>query len=366
MSSLTGFMDHNIALWTVGQLLLAFGFIIGGFVLRAILNAVVSHRLVALAAKTETEADDIASEALINPLGLIVPVTGVYLAIRTLLAVQPEWLISADRIFKVISILVITWTAFRLVDALTTLLFELAAGTESRLDDQIVPLVRKALKTFLGILAFILIAQNLGYSVSGLLAGLGIGGLALAMAAKDTLANLFGSIMILVDRPFHVGDWITFDGGDGTVEEIGLRSTRVRTFAKTVVSIPNAALANATVENHSLMPKRRIKFNLGVTYDSTVEQVSGLVTQVEEYLKGNPDIDQEFMLVKFTTFNASSLDLFVYCFTVTTDWTQHLAIRQDVNLKIMSMVEEMGMSIAFPTQTLHLVEDKDVTAVAGD
>ena len=122
-----------------------------------------------------------------------------------------------------------------------------------------------------------MIAQNLGYSISGLLAGLGIGGLALAMASKDTLANLFGSIMILIDRPFHVGDWITFPGGDGTVEEVGMRSTRVRTFAKTVVSIPNHAMANATVENHSLMPKRRIKFKLGVTYESTVDQVTGLV-----------------------------------------------------------------------------------------
>ncbi len=366
MSNLTEFLNTTVGPWTVTQLLIAFAFIVGGFVLRAILNAFVAKRLAALAARTETEADDAASAALINPLGMIVPVIGAYLAVRLLLAVQPEWLLAADRVFKVISILVITWTAFKLIDALTILLFELASHTESKLDDQIVPLVRKALKTFLGVLAFILIAQNLGYSVSGLLAGLGIGGLALAMAAKDTLANLFGSIMILIDRPFHVGDWVTFKGGDGVVEEIGLRSTRVRTFSKTVVSIPNAALANATVENHSLMPKRRIKFNLGVTYDATGEQVSNLVNRVEEYLKGNPDIDQEFMLVKFTTFNASSLDLFIYCFTVTTDWTQHLAVRQDVNLKVMSLVEEMGMSIAFPTQTLHLVEDRDVPAVVGD
>jgi len=163
--------------------------------------------------------------------------------------------------------------------------------------------------------------------------------------------------MILIDRPFYVGDWITFDGGDGVVEEIGLRSTRVRTFAKTVVSIPNAALANATVENHSLMPKRRIKFTLGVTYESTVSQVENLVQNIENYLKNNSDIDQEFMLVKFTTFNDSSLDLFIYCFTVTTDWTQHLSVKQDVNLKIMSMVEDLGMGIAYPTQTVHLVNE---------
>ena len=346
------------------QMVMAFGFILAGFILRAVLNSIVAHRLIALAEKTETEADDVASAAIVSPLGLILPVVGVYLAVRTMLSARPEWVVTSDKIFMVVSVLVITWTFFKLADALTILLNELAAKTDSKLDDQVVPLVRKALKIFMAILAFILIAQNLGYSVSGLLAGLGIGGLALAMASKDTLANLFGSIMILIDRPFHVGDWITFPGGDGVVEEVGMRSTRIRTFAKTVVSIPNQALANATVENHSLMPKRRIKFTLGVTYESTVDQVSGLVARIEQYLKSNPDIDQEFMLVKFTTFNDSSLDIFVYCFTVTTDWTKHLSVRQDVNLKTMSLVEEMGMSIAYPTQTVHLVGESELPAPA--
>jgi MscS family membrane protein len=351
-------MANEVGSWALGQLLLAFGFIVAGFILRAILNAFVTKKLAAVAARTETKADDLATDALISPLGLILPVTGIFLALRLLLSVRPEWVTSADTVFKVGSIAVLTWTGFRMLDALAILLGELAGKTDSRIDDQIVPLIRKAAKAFLAVLAFILVAQNLGYSVSGLLAGLGIGGLAMAMAAKDTLANLFGSLMILVDRPFHVGDWITFSGGDGVVEEIGLRSTRVRTFAKTVVSIPNQALANATVENHSLMPKRRIKFTLGVTYSSTVVQVRSLVAKIEDYLRVNPDIDQEFMLVKFTEFNASSLDLFIYCFTSSTDWTKHLSVKQDVNLKIMEMVEESGMSIAFPTQTVHLVEDQ--------
>ena len=359
MDRILDFLGHEMGPWTLLHILVAFGFILAGFVLRAILNTVVSHRLTALAEKTETKADDAASAALVSPLGLILPVVGIYFAIRTLMSAVPTWVANADKIFMIVSVLVITWTLFKLADALTILLNEFAAKTDSKLDDQVVPLLRKALKVFIGVLAFILIAQNLGYSVSGLLAGLGIGGLALAMASKDTLANLFGSIMILVDRPFHVGDWITFPGGDGVVEEVGMRSTRIRTFAKTVVSIPNQALANATVENHSLMPKRRIKFNLGVTYDSTVEQVENLVKGIEKYLKSNPDIDQEFMLVKFTDFNDSSLDIFVYCFTVTTDWTKHLSVKQDVNLKIMSLVEEMGMGIAYPTQTVHLVGEEE-------
>ncbi len=354
MDKLNATFAHQVGAWTLGQLLLAFSFIVAGFILRAILNTFVTKRLATLAAKTETEADDMATQAIVSPLGWLLPIIGIFLAVRVLISAQPQWLENSDMVFKVASILVVTWTLFKMMDALAILLAEMAGKTDSKLDDQIVPLLRKAAKTFLAMLAFILIAQNLGYSVSGLLAGLGIGGLALAMAAKDTLANLFGSLMILIDRPFLTGDWITFPGGDGVVEEIGLRSTRIRTFAKTVVSIPNQALANATVENHSLMPKRRIKFTLGVTYESTVDQVRSLVSDIENYLKANKDIDQEFMLVKFTEFNNSSLDLFIYCFTVTTDWTQHLAVKQDVNLRIMKMVEEKGMSIAYPTQTIHL------------
>jgi MscS family membrane protein len=201
--------------------------------------------------------------------------------------------------------------------------------------------------------------QNLGYSVSGLLGALGVGGLAMALAAKDTLANLFGGATILIDRPFRPGDWITLPGADGTVEEIGLRSTRIRTFAKTLVSIPNSNLANATVENHSLMPKRRIKFTVGVTYSTTPDQMRTLVQRIEDYLRGNADISQEFLMVKFTAFGPSSLDILVYCFTVTTDWVQHLQARQDVQLAVMDMVDDLGLSIAFPTQTVHLVDDQD-------
>lgn len=357
MDRIQSLLALPIGPWTLGHLLLALVFLAAGFILRQVLNGFLRGRLRKLAARTATEADDLALDAMISPLGLLLPVIGVYLALRVLLGIHPEWVQTSDLAFRIATILVVVWTAFKLVDAAAVFLGEMADRTDSRLDDQVVPLLRKTFKVFLGILAFILVAQNLGYSVSGLLAGLGIGGLAVAMAAKDTLANFFGSLMILIDQPFHRGDWITFPGGDGVVEEIGLRSTRIRTFAKTVVSVPNQALANATVENHSLMPKRRIKFTLGVTYDSTVDQVRELVRRIEDYLRSNPDIDQEFMLVKFTEFGPSSLDLFVYCFTASTDWTRHLSVKQEVNLTIMEMVEDMGMSIAFPTQTVHLVNE---------
>jgi len=358
VNTVTTFLQNEIGPWTLQQIGLAFLFLLGAFIVRTIMVTMLGRRLQALAERTRTEADDVAVRAILGPLGSLVMVVGLYLAFRVLatgLENVAEW---SNTIFKVITTLIIAWGMFRLVDAVAIIAAEMAGKTDSSFDDHLVPLLRKTAKVLVGTMAFLLAAQNLGYSISGVLAGLGLGGFAFALAAKDTIANLFGGVTILIDRPFRVGDWVTFDGTDGVIEEIGLRSTRIRTFAKTLTSVPNQTLANATIENHSLMPKRRIKMTVGVTYDATPDQMRSLVERVEGMLVAKPEIDQEFMLVKFTTFGASSLDLFVYCFTATTDWTEHLQMRQEVNLAIMDIVADLGLAIAFPTQTVHVVRDE--------
>ncbi len=354
MHDLIAVWNHRLGPWSVGELVLALAYLLAAQVVRSIVVARLSRRLLNLASRTETKADDMAVQAVTGPLGTIVLLTGFYLALRLLAAGRVEIASMGDHLFKALLTVIVAWGLFRLVDAAAVFLSELARRSDSPLDDSLVPLLRKAGKLLIGILAFVLAAQNLGYSVSGLLAGLGLGGFAFALAAKDTIANLFGGVTILADRPFRAGDWITFDQTDGVVEEIGLRSTRIRTFAKTVVSVPNQTLANATVENHSLMPKRRVKQVVGVTYDTRPDQMRELVRRVEELLRGHPDVHQEFMLVKFTDFGPSSLDLLIYYFTATTDWERHLAVRQEINLAVMDIVAELGLSIAFPTQTVHL------------
>ncbi len=354
MNQILSTLDNTIGPFTLGQLLGALGVVLLTFLLRLVVNSWIGRNLVKLAARTDTESDDMATKAIIMPLGYILPVIGSYLAFRILAVDYPEILDLAAKVFMVVMTLVVLWTLFKFIDAAAILALEHSQESTSPIDDTLVPTLSKAFKVFLGIVVFVVVVQNLGYSVSGLLGALGVGGLAVALAAKDTLANLFGGVTILVDRPFKSGDWITLSGADGVVEEVGLRSTRIRTFAKTLISIPNSTLANATVENHSLMPKRRIKMTVGVTYDTTPDQMREAVQRIETYLRENDDIDQEFLMVKFTQFNESSLDLLVYCFTVTTDWVQHLQARQDVQLRIMDILEDMGLSIAFPTQTLHL------------
>ena len=354
---MTAFLDSTVGPFTWHQVLIALALVVAAYVLRTLVNHWIARRLVQLAERTDTQADDVAARALITPLGWILPVIGIYLALRILAVDHPEVLATAAKIFMVAMTLVVTWTLFKFIDAIAILALEQSDRTTTPIDNTLVPTLRKALKAFLAIVVFVVVVQNLGYSVSGLLGALGVGGLAMALAAKDTLANLFGGVTILIDRPFRPGDWVSFNDSDGVVEEIGLRSTRIRTFAKTLVSVPNSVLANATVENHSLMPKRRIKMTVGVTYDTTPDQMRVAVSSIEDYLHGNPAIDQDFLMVKFTAFNSSSLDIFVYCFTVTTDWVQHLQVRQDVQLAVMDLLESQGLSIAFPTQTVHLAAE---------
>jgi len=248
----------------------------------------------------------------------------------------------------------IAWFLFNMVALLESYLQQWVEKTESVLDDHLLPFVRKSLRAFIVFLAVIMTIQNLGYSISGLLASLGIGGLAVALAAKDTLSNIFGSLMLILDRPFHIGDWVKAGGMEGVVEEVGFRSTKIRTFAKTLITVPNSSLANMEIDNFSRMPKRRIKLSIGVTYETKPAQMRQAVEAIRSLLRQHPAIDQDFFLVNFTDFGASSLDIMVYCFTSTTVWGEYLDAREDLCLKIMTALEGLGLEIAFPSRTIYL------------
>ncbi|RMG99107.1 MAG: mechanosensitive ion channel family protein [Deltaproteobacteria bacterium] len=187
-----------------------------------------------------------------------------------------------------------------------------------------------------------------------MVAGLGIGGAAFALAAKDTVANLFGAIVIFVDRPFQVGDWVEIGSTEGTVEEIGLRVTQIRTFLNSVITIPNAQLTTTPINNWSRMRKRRIKMTVGVTYGATPEQILEGKAAIERLIASDERFDQSFFLVNFHEFGASSLDYFIYCFTVTTDWKEHMQIREEFLLGIMREFRKIGLEFAFPSQSVYV------------
>ncbi|GAV21374.1 MscS family membrane protein [Mariprofundus micogutta] len=347
----TMFLDIPLSRW-----------IIAGFILFIMVIArtlvITSFRTVSqkLASRTKTKLDDVLLTAAERPAGLLVYVIGIVMSVHALNPpVDTFPLITiADNAARMLSIFTGIWFLWRMIEGLAAYFSARARETESSMDDQLVPFVSKTLKIFLALTGVLVMAQNMGYSISGLLASLGIGGIAIAMAAKDTIANVFGSIMILVDRPFTVGDWIKTSEFEGVVEEIGFRSTKIRTFAKTLVNVPNSSLANMVIDNIDARSVRRIKMRIGLTYDTTPAQMDAAIKGIEEILCNHPGVDQSYKLVKFDEFEDSSLSIFLYYFSASKVWDEYLQVRQEVNLEIMQLLEEQKLEFAFPTRTLHI------------
>ena len=201
--------------------------------------------------------------------------------------------------------------------------------------------------------------QTLGFSISGVLAFGGVGGIAIGFAAKDLLANFFGGLMIYLDRPFVVGDWINSPDRniEGTVEDIGWRLTRVRSFDKRPIYVPNSTFANIAVVNPSRMSHRRINETIGVRYDD-VDKLEVIINDVREMLETHPEIDSsQTLMVNFNEFGASSLNFFIYTFTKTTNWEKFHEVKQDVLFKISDIISRHGAEVAFPTTTVHLADE---------
>ncbi len=334
----------------------AFAVFFAALLLKRVIAHLFTKSIFKAAQKTSGRLDDMLLKHLNKPAEFLVVVIGFYLAVEILKL--PQEPTDLDQLARNLGQILLTfnlaWFCYNMVSLIEHWLSHWAGKTDSTLDDHLVPFIRKCLRVFIIVVAILLLVQNLGYSISGLLASLGLGGLAVALAAKDSLSNIFGSIMILLDRPFSLGDWIKAGDMEGTVEEIGFRSTRIRTFAKTLITVPNSVLMNMSIDNFSQMPKRRIKLNVGITYDTTPARMRQAVAAIKQLLREHPAIHQEFFLVNFTDFGASSLDIMVYCFTTSTVWNEYLDAREDVCLKIMEILEGMGLEIAFPSQTLYL------------
>ncbi len=246
------------------------------------------------------------------------------------------------------------WLGYRMIDVLAELMAGKASKTESKLDDQLVPLISKTLKVFVSIVGGIFILQNLHVNVGSLLAGLGLGGLAFALAARDTIANFFGSVMIFIDKPFQIGDWVEIKGTEGTVEEVGFRTTRVRTFYNSLVTVPNALIVSSVVDNYGMRQFRRYVTTLGLCYDTPPEKVQAFCEGLRAIIAGMPSMRKDYYLVEFKDFGESSLQIMVYCFMISPSWNAELRTRTNLNLEILRLTRELGVSFAFPTRTLHI------------
>jgi MscS family membrane protein len=241
----------------------------------------------------------------------------------------------------------------RLADMVSDLWKIKAEETDTKLDDQLIPLANRAVKIVIWALGLLSILDNLGVDVTSLLAGVTISGLAVALAAKDTVENLFGSIMIFVDRPFQIDDYIEVGGISGTVEEVGFRSTRLRTPIGSIVTIPNGTIATAKVDNMGLRKARRMRFNLGFTYDATREQINDFCTRAHAFLESDERI-VEGHEVSMVNFGDSAIEVMVHAFVVESGWSNDLAVNHEMRMKMWELADEIGLSFAFPSQSLYV------------
>jgi len=264
---------------------------------------------------------------------------------------------AIDPLRDVLIIFLLAWFLIRFISAVEgKWLTHYSGNEESTLDEPTVHAMAKLLRLAVMITTALVVLQALGYSVSGVLAFGGIGGIAVGFAAKDLLANFFGGLMIYLDKPFTIGDWIRSPDQEveGTVEYIGWRLTRIRTFDKRPLYIPNATFAQISVENPSRMSNRRIYETIGVRYDDAAA-VAKITVSIEAMLREHEEIDSEqTLMVNFNKFAESSLDFFVYCFTHTTNWQHFHVVKQDVLLKILAIIDSHGASVAFPTRVVDL------------
>ena len=306
----------------------------------------------------KTEFDDL----LKKPLNYFLLIIILYFAFDALSFPSSWGLARSDEfgvkmvIEKGVSFLFITtifWTLLRVVDYIGLRLKHKAEKTESKVDDQLIPFaieIGKVLVVIFGVL--ILLSNVFSVDVTALAAGLGVGGVAIALASKESLENLLGSFTIFFDKPFQVGDIITVGSITGVVEKVGFRSTRVRTFDKSLVTIPNKNLINSELDNLSLKPVRKVHIDVGLTYNTSVDQIKKIVKDIQDLVDKHPNTNEDG-LVRFFNFGASSLDIMVIYFVNSPDWNLLVDTKQEINFKIIEIVKKHGSDFAFPTRSLY-------------
>lgn len=304
-----------------------------------------------LAKRTETYYDDRIISALKRPVSFGFIVIGLHLFF-TLIFMETG--IIKDMLNSLI-IFDIFWAIIAISDALRGVFHSTTAKFNADLSKEIGDFILKMLKILIGGLGLAAILQVWGINVTALIASLGLGGLAFALAAKDTASNLFGSFALLADKSIRIGEWIKVGQVEGVVEAIGMRTTKIRSFEKSLITVPNQILANTPIENFSRRGIRRIKINIGLTYGTSEAQIINIIKEIKQMLHTHEGISSdETLLVNFNALGDSALNLFVYTFTATANWDKYLHIREDVHLKIMKIIENNGTAFAFPSQSIYV------------
>lgn len=351
-------LQNDNRIWVLKVFVVVLATLMLAALARVILNFLLRH-----ASKTNNRWDDIVVDSAIKPLRYLIWLVGLCLAAELAQSSTEQTVLDfADTVLRIGVVVLIAWFLVRLVKNSERNFLEPTNGKPA--DPTTVMAVGKLLRIAVVITAALVLLQSLGYSISGVLAFGGVGGIAVGFAAKDLLANFFGGLMIYMDRPFKVGDWVRSPDQEieGTVEEIGLRLTRIRTFDKRPLYVPNQTFTQISVENPSRMFNRRIYETIGVRYEDA-NKIAAIVTDVRAMLETHNEIDaRQTLIVNFDQFASSSLNFFVYTFTKTVNWVHYHEVKQNVLLKIVEIVTSHGAQCAFPTRTLHVPDQLHVAS----
>jgi MscS family membrane protein len=313
--------------------------------------------------RTTNQLDDILLKVIENPIRFLVIALGIYIA-GTILTADVGTTLFFSHLARTFVILAVFVALYNGVDLIVQSSMRLRYITGISLDEQLVPFMRTALKVVIVAIAVIVVLQEWKYDVNGLIAGLGLSGLAFSLAAKDTAANLFAFTTIVSDRPFIVGEFIKTPDVEGIVEDVGMRNVRVRQLDQAYVTVPNSTIANAPILNWSRLNKRRVNFTLGVTYSASSDAMRQLLGRLRQMLGEREKIDPESIIVNFTDFGDSSLNILIVCMILEPDWKLFTEEKEQINLAIMDIVAELGLSIAFPSQSLYIEHLPDVGQIS--
>jgi len=344
------FYHNTIQQWAISLLI-----ILGAIVLAKFVYWVFGNIIKKATAKTKSKLDDLIIDMVEEPVVFGITILGIFIGMERLNF--PHGFDGfLDKIYQVLIAINVTWLIARTVDALIReYIAPLVEKSEGNLDDQLLPVIRKGLRFVIWSLGIIVALNNAGYDVGALIAGLGLGGLAFAMAAKDTVSNFFGGVTVFTDKPFKIGERIKIDGYDGTVLEIGIRSTRLKTLEGRIIVIPNLKFTDSYIENVTAEPSRKIVLNLGLTYDTTPENIK-LAMDILQEINTNHTSTENDALISFNAFGDFALGIF-FAYYIKSD-EDILQTQTNINLDILTKFNEKGLEFAFPTQTLYNINQK--------
>ena len=322
-----------------------------------VLSSTISYAIIRMFKFKAKSAKEIKESAFFKPLKLFFIILGIYLAILFLkvpLNISEPTMQMVTTIFKIISVIAFAIALAKSFTIQSSLIKKMKKTSKRELDDATIEFILKIVRVLIYIIAIFVVLALLKIDLTGLIAGLGIGGVIVTLAAQDTAKNLFGGVVIFLDKPFNVGDWVQMDAYEGTIEDITFRTTRIRTFENSLLNVPNSIISNASVINWSKMQTRRYKANLRIDFNTSIEKLERVKARIEEMLKERESIVDDATIIRYDNINENGINMLIYTYTDSINYASYLSEVEKINFKIMRIMEEEKVKLAYDTRNISI------------